>query len=235
MKKSFFYLVSFAVICLFPFIYAMEMKKEFIIGNAIFSCQATSSLLEKITLNQDGLDQSHLIIPSSKNANKSVIQVSSGGKLYVGSLEQTKQLCIKDRHGKVKIAKQSERTGSESLDEARIKEKMDRLQVGETITALFIDNNEVIITFDRLIKLISADDSVFHVQQSKIIDSELISGIMTHDQRMAAGEIKLGSSEKEIKMLLDFVTANEEERKELMNNLSTLDHIELVSILDYHS
>jgi len=234
MKKKFLHLVGCVVICLSPLAHAM-VEKEFQVENTVFSCRATNQqLLERLTLNQDGLDQSQLIIPSSENVNEAALEISSDGELYVGSLEQIKQLCIKDRHGEVKITKQRGRIGNESLDEASIKEKINRLREGESLTALFADNNQVTITFDRLMKLISAEDMVFPVRQSKIADSRLIAGIMTHDKKMVAGEIKLVSSGEEIKMFLDFVGADEEGREKLINNLSTFKHIELVAGLHYH-
>jgi len=234
MKKKFLHLVGCVVICLSSLVHAMG-EKEFQVGSTVFSCRATNQqLLERLTLNQSGLDQSRLIIPLSENANEAAFEVSSDGELYMGSIEQIKQLCIKDRDGKEKITKQRGKIGNESLDEANIKEKINQLQEGESLTALFADNNQVTITFDRLMKLISADDMVFPVRQSRIVNSRLIAGIMTHDKKMAAGEIKLDSSGEEIKMLLDFVGADEEGREKLINNLSTFKHIELVAGLHYH-
>jgi len=234
MKKNFLHLVGCVVICLSSLVYAMG-EKEFQVGSTVFSCHATNQqLLERLTLNQDGLDQSRLIIPLSENANEAVLEVSSDGELYMGSLEQIKQFCIKDCHGKVKVTKQREQTGDKSFDEASIKEKINRLWEGESLTALFADNNQVTIAFDRLMKLITADGMVFSVQQSKIVNSRLIAEIMRHNKEMTAGEIKLASSGEEIKMFLDFLKSNEEERKKITNNLSTFEHIKLVSVLHYH-
>ncbi len=249
MKKEFLYLLSLAFTsCLPANVYSMEdqVSGSIKIGNAFYSWKATNVqekfceyIKKYLTMNQEAGEQQSFKFPSSENSNEVAIEIGREGDLYVNRVER---FIIKGLDKKIiadtsASSEQSDSANSESLDEASIKEKIEKLQAGESITAFFPGNSQVSVTFDQIIKLVSKIDKEhkeYPARLSQIASSALIRVGLSNGQGREDKKIELESTGQEIKTFLDFVTADEKKRKKLINKLSIFEHIMLVVDLHEH-
>lgn len=138
MKKEFLYILSLTfVVCLSSDMYSMEVK----IGHAIYFCQVEGEpgFCDSMKKYLAGQQQS-FTIPLPKDSEKPAIQIDPDGGL---SINQVEHIIIVDQYGKTIIDTRKNQGQfdsdlmDESLDEEDSKEKAEKLQVGESITAVF--------------------------------------------------------------------------------------------------
>ncbi len=244
MKKEFLYVLGFAFIVCFSLdgcstkVLQVEGKAKSgsfgFFWNAEGSKKFCNFMEENLAETMQTGKEKSFTVPLPEDQKNPVIQICQDGKLLVNQTGKLKHFVIRDPHGKtiMNMSQNQEELDSGSLEED-IKRRVEKLQVGESITAVFFDDSKLRVTFDQIITLVSKDGSNHPARWSQVLDSWLISGAMSHDfQEQSERKIELELTGKEIKRFLDFVTSNKEERKKLLSGLTIFDHI--VSVANIH-
>jgi len=184
---------------------------------------------------QIGKEEKFTVV-SPEDPKDPVIQICQNGKLLLSQTKKLKDFVIRDQNGITRMStnQNQEKPDSESLDEEDIKRGVERLQVGESITAVFSDDSKLGVTFDQIITLESGIDQSNHsFRLSQLLDSSLISGASSHDfKEKSKNKIELELTGKEIVMLFNVAALGKEERKKLLAGLPIIDHI--VSVANIH-
>jgi len=172
----------------------------------------------------------------SGDPKKSVIQICQDGKLLLNQTEGLEQFIVRDRNGKTirNTNKNQGQLDGGLLDEENTKKEAERLQVGESITAVFSDASKLGVTFDQIITFASKiDESNNTFKLSQVQGGSLISRAKRCGfKKKSENKIELELTGKEIKMLVRVTELDKEGRRKLLAGLPIFDHIVLAANMD---
>jgi len=249
MKKEFLYLLGFAFIVCFSLdgssvqVFQAEGKAKS--GSSVFFWNANGSekfcdsMKKNLVETMQTGKEERFTVPSPEGQKNPVIQICQDGRLLVNPTEKLEYFVIRDPHGKIIIntKKNKGQLDSGLLDEGfeeDIKRRVEKLQVGESITAVFFDDSKLCVTFDQIITLVSKIDGSNHPARWSQVRS-LISGAIFHDcKEKSENKIELGLTGKEIVMLFNVAALGKKERRKLLSGLTIFDHIVLVANIHMH-